>query len=162
MLRNSLRKDASCYTSRAVESNSSSVMNLNEKLNIFRDIYEFRSEMMNYFLQNLTDAVIYKFSPSKIEAAESLAETKYKTWEWNYAYGPEYHFARRFELKGKHYSCRLFVKDGIILKCEIAGSDEIAVISKKLIGCRHMVNDFQKIFREENISLSKEEIYYFF
>ena len=69
MLRNSLRKDTSCYTTRAVESNHSSVMNLNEKLNSFRDIYEFRSEMMNYFLQNMANAVIYKLSPSETDEA---------------------------------------------------------------------------------------------
>lgn len=162
MLRNSLRKDASCYTSRAVESNPSSVMNLNEKLNSIRDIYEFRSEMMNYFLKNLPNAVIYKLSPSETEEAGSLAATKYKTWEWNYAYGPEYTFNNSFQINGKHHSCSFFIKDGIIWKCTIEGSDQLMIVAKKLIGCRHMVSDILKIFEKENIILSDDEIYNFF
>ena len=38
-LRNSIRKDISQYSSRAVASNPSHVVNLNEKLNCFNDIY---------------------------------------------------------------------------------------------------------------------------
>ena len=162
MLRNSLRDDASCYNSRAVESNPSSVMNLNDKLNNFRDIYEFRSEMMNYFLNNLPNAVINKLSFSEIKETESLAATKYKTWEWNYAYGPEYTFNNSFQYNGKNHSCHLFVKDGIIWKCTIEGSDQLMTVAKKLIGCRHMVSDILKIFEEENIIFSDDEIYKFF
>jgi lipoate-protein ligase A len=162
VLGNSLRKDTSCYTSRAVESNPSSVMNLNEKLNNFRDIYEFRSEMMNYFLKNMSNAAIYKLSPSEIEEAESLAATKYKTWEWNFAYGPEYTFNNSFQINGKKHSCRLFIKNGIIMKCTIEGSDQLMMVAKKITGCRHMVPDILKIFEEENIILSDDVIYKFF
>jgi lipoate-protein ligase A len=162
LLRNSLRKDTSCYTSRAVESNPSSVINLNEKLNNFRGIYEFRTEMMNYFLKNLSNAVIYKLSPSETEEAESLAVAKYKTWEWNYAYGPEYTFKNSFKINGKKHNCSLFIKDGIIWKCNIEGSDQLMMIAKKLTGGRHMVPDILKTFKEENIIIAKEEIYNFF
>jgi lipoate-protein ligase A len=162
MLRNSLRKDTSCYITRAVESNHSSVMNLNEKLNSFRDIYEFRSEMMNYFLQNMANAVIYKLSPSETEEAESLAATKYKTWEWNWAYGPEYTFNNNFQINGKHHSCSLFIKDGVIWKCTIEGNVKLMSAAKKLIGCRHMVSDILKVFNEDNLLINNEEIFNFF
>lgn len=162
MLRNSLRKDTSCYITRAVESNHSSVMNLNEKLNSFRDIYEFRSEMMNYFLQNMANAVIYKLSPSETEEAESLVATKYKTWEWNWAYGPEYTFNNSFQINGKHHSCSLFIKDGVIWKCTIEGNVKLMSAAKKLIGCRHMVSDILKVFNEDNLLINNEEIFNFF
>jgi lipoate---protein ligase len=162
MLRNSIRKDTSFYTSRAVESSPSSVMNLNEKLKSFRNIYEFRSEMMNYFLYNMTDTVIHKLTPSETEIAESLAISKYKTWEWNWAYGPEYTFNNSFQIKGIHHSCSLFVKAGIIWKCNIEGSVPMMSVSKRLIGCRHMVPDMMKVFKEENLLLSDEDIFKFF
>ena len=162
MLRNALRKDSSHYTTRAVESNPSSVMNLNEKLKSFCDIYELRSKMMNYFLQNLSDAVIHKLSPSETEAVESLASTKYKTWEWNYAYGPEYTFNNSFQINGKKHSCILFIKDGIIRECTLEGSDKMIQAARKLKGCRHMVPDLIKIFRDENILITGEEVYNFF
>ncbi|MCX6325488.1 MAG: lipoate--protein ligase [Bacteroidia bacterium] len=162
MLKNSLRKDTSCYTSRAVESTPSSVINLKEKLVKFRDIYEFKTEIMSYFLQNMAGAVNYALSPSEKEAAESLAMSKYRTWEWNYAYGPEYTFNNSIQVNAKHVSCRMFVRDGIIKECEIKGSGELALISEKLIGCRHMVPDLMNFFKDENILISAEEVYNFF
>ena len=162
MLRNSLRKDTSCYTSRAVESNPSSVINLEEKLTDLKDINEFRAEMVNYFLKNLSDIVPYNLTQSEKEEAESIANSKYKTWEWNWAYGPEYTFNNNFEINGMHHSCILFIKDGIISKCTIEGSDQMKFASKKLIGCRHMVKDLTDAFRKENIFFTNNEIFNFF
>lgn len=162
MLRNSLRKETSCYTSKAVVSNPSSVVNLSEKLNCFPDVYEFRSEMMNFFLKNFSDNFPYSLTREEINQAQSQADSKYKTWEWNWAYGPEYTFKNRFELNKTSHSCDLFIKDGIIRECLIEGSDQMKRASKKLIGCRHMVNDLSDVFRDENIFLTEQDIYNFF
>lgn len=162
LLRNSIRKDKSCYTTRAVESNPSSVMNLNEKLIGFNDINEFRSEMMNYFLRTIPGAESYNLSPEEIKAADILAEAKYKTWEWNWAYGPEYTFKNTFQLNGEYVLCSLYVKDGIIISCSLEGSREILPFSDKLKGCKHMVADVSRVFKKENIIVSEEEIYNFF
>jgi lipoate---protein ligase len=162
MLRNSLKKDTSCYTTRAIMSNPAPVINLNDKINCFQNINEFRSEMMNFFLKNLPDAFPYELSQTETLQAEMLADSKYRTWEWNWAYGPEYTFNKSFEIQNSYLSCRLFVKDGIIVECSIEGSDQMKIISKKLIGCRHMVSDMSQAFRHENIFLTEKEIFNFF
>ncbi len=162
MLRNSLRSDASCYISRAIASNPSSVTNLNEKTNRFRDIDELRSDMMNYFLKNFPDNVSYSLSEAERKQAEILAESKYKTWEWNWAYGPEYSFNNRFEINGITHSCYLFVKEGIIQECVIEGGYRMKSVEEKLIGCRHMPDDLRQVFLKENIYLNEQERYNFF
>jgi lipoate---protein ligase len=162
MLRNSIRKDISSYTSRAVVSNPSSVVNLNEKIDCFQDINEFRSEMMNFFLKNFPENYPYTLTPAEIKQAQSLAGSKYKTWEWNWAYGPEYRFAKNFEFDGRQILCRLYVKEGIIMECHLEGSDKMKDLSKKIIGCRHMVNNLSDIIRSENIFLTEEELFNFF
>jgi lipoate-protein ligase A len=162
MLRNSLRKDTTCYTSRAVESNPSSVTNIKEMLYRFKDIYEFRSEMMNYLMNNLPETVPYNLSQAEIEEAELLTATKYRTWEWNWAYGPEYSFNNSLKINGLKHSCSIFVKDGIVWKCKIEGSAPLEILAKKLIGCRHMVPDIQNILNKDNIDITEEEIYNFF
>jgi lipoate---protein ligase len=162
MLRNSIREDSSCYTSRAVISNPSSVLNLNEKINSCQDINEFRSEMMNYFLKNFHENFPYTLTQTETKQAQSLADSKYKTWEWNWAYGPEYRFVKQFAFEGRQILCRLFVKEGTIRECQLDGIDKLKGISKKLIGCRHMVNDLKEVFRSENIFLNEEEVFNFF
>jgi lipoate-protein ligase A len=162
MLRNSIRRDTSCYISRAVISNPSSVINLNGIINRFHNIHEFRSEMINYFLKNFSDLVPYKPSQEELLQAEYLSSSKYKTWEWNWAYGPEYIFQNKFEISETPHSCSLFIKDGIIRKCSISGSDQMKSTSEKIPGCRHMVNDLSEFFKSENISITASEIYNFF
>ncbi len=161
-LRNCIRKDISRYSSRAVASNPSPVVNLDEKLNCFRDINDFRSEMINFFLKNLPDTFPYELTEGEVFQAESIALSKYHTWEWNWAYGPEYIFTNTFELKNNLHSCNLSVKDGIIAECVIEGSETLRSISKKLIGCRHMVSDMEEIFKNENILLNFNDVFNFF
>jgi len=161
-LRNSIRKNTSCYNSRAVLSNPSSVLNLDGMLSQFHDIYEFRSEMINYFLKNFSDLVPYTPAQEEFIKAEDLSSSKYKTWEWNWAYGPEYSFQNEFEIGETPHYCSLFIKDGIIQECIISGSDQMRDTSEKLLGCRHMVNALSDVFKSENIHLTEAEIYNFF
>ncbi len=162
ILRNTLRKDTSHYNSRAVESNPSSVTNLNARLSRFKDIFEFRLAMMDYFIGNLPEAIEYKLSEQDIIEAENLAKTKYKTWEWNWAYGPEYQFVNEFEFSGEKVRCRLYVREGIIRDIVLEGSSVLVKIAEKLTGRRHMVEDLIEVFKEENIKVSEEAIFNFF
>ena len=162
MLRSSLRKDQSNYSSRAVESNPSSVTNLIHILPDFKDIFEFRKGMIDYFLNNLSEAIEYELSEQDTSAAGTLAVSKYRSWEWNWAYGPEYQFDNNFELSGKRVSCRLYVREGTIRDCILVGSPELAGVAEKLIGRRHMVEDLLEVFKEENIKVNEEDIFNFF
>lgn len=151
-LRNSIRKDASCYTTRAVESNPSSITNLQGLLPLISDISLFRSGMMDYFMKNIPMSRIYNPDHKQIEEALLLAATKYRTWEWNFAYGPEYRFSNTFEYLGDNVECRLYVREGIIRECVLTGSHIPAGIENRLIGCRHMVNEMKEVFIKENLS----------
>jgi lipoate-protein ligase A len=162
LLEKSIRKDKSQYITRAVDSNPSSVMNLNEKLKGFRDISDFKTAMLDYFLHNLTGAIVYNLSALETAEAESLAVTKYNSWEWNWAYGPEYTFKNSFYLNGANFACTLSVKDGIIVKCTIEEDSRKQSLSEKLVGCRHMVDDLLKVFGNAGFIKTKEDIYNFF
>ena len=162
LLRNCIRKDPSCYSSRGVESIRSSVTNLNELLKNISDISEFRSGLVKFFMDNIPGAEAGALSGNEIDEAELLAVSRYSTWEWNWAYGPEYQFNYSFILNSEPVTCRLFVKDGIIRECDIEGSVMIADAGSYLIGCRHFPDDMMKIFEEEKIRLDYEEIFNFF
>lgn len=161
-LGNSIRKDTSCYRTRAVNSNPSPVANLKEMITRLPDLYSFRTEMINYLLGYFPGMTIHELSPEEKAEAAILSVQKYKTWEWNYAYGPEYHFDNRFKIEGKDHSCHLFVKEGIITECDIEGSEKMVTAGKKLVGCRHMVDDVLEVFSREGFSLNINDIFNFF
>jgi len=160
-LRGALRKDRSSYSTRAVESNPSQVMNLKEITPGVKGTIDFKSEMLKFFLEKEGNKYIELTEEERSETGE-LERSKYSTWEWNYAYGPEYYFINRFELEGEKHFCRLFVKDGIIRECEIERSGEMAAIAKKLIGCKHMVKEIVEIFKQEKINIKSAGIFNFF
>jgi lipoate---protein ligase len=162
MLKNAIRKDTSYYTTRAVASNPSPVMNLSDNVKLFDDISQFRSGMLSYFLSTIQGARPYVLSAKDMDEAATLASSKYMTWEWNYAYGPEYSFKKSFLFDNTKCQFTIFVKEGLIRECEIHGSGILEAMAEKLAGCRHMPDDILKIFNDAGIVIAKEDIYLFF
>jgi lipoate---protein ligase len=162
MLKSSIRADKSCYTTRAVDSNPSSVINLKEKLQVFSDLDEFSKAMMHHLSGTISDFVASNISQQDSDEASALAESKYKSWEWNFAYGPDYLFRNTFRLDNILHSCSFSVHEGKVKECVIKGSEKMERFAKKLGGCRHMVSDFMDLSEEENIKISGEEVFNFF
>jgi lipoate---protein ligase len=161
-LRQSIKLKSDNYSTHAVESNRTSVTNLKESLQNINDIDAFETSMLNYFLNNVPCLRINSLNEDEKTTIVSLAESKYRTWEWNYAYGPPYTFTNLIEINEKFHRCKLFVKDGIIWRCDIEGSDEMKAAAKKLIGCRHMYTDILEKFRSDNIPVTEDEVFKFF
>jgi lipoate-protein ligase A len=167
MLKVSIRKDPGKYETRAVSSNPSPVTNLitvlkavlKTVLKYGDNIHEFKSFMMEWLLRNFPGSETYALSGAQRLAVEELAASKYKTWEWNYAYGPEYYFNNRFVFSRNEISCHLFVKDGLIKECE---SDKLKPAGERLVGCRHMVNDIKEVFEKENLLKAGFDVYNLF
>ncbi|MGA1978404.1 MAG: lipoate--protein ligase [Bacteroidales bacterium] len=159
IMEGSLRHDKSGYSSRAVMSNPSPVANLKDFNCSARDMNDFRLKLMEYFHEKNREIKIDDFNIAEIEA---LADSKYRTWEWNYAYGPEYQFRSKFNFSGKIHSVQMLIKDGIINKCDIDGSDEMADLAKKLAGCKHMVREMQEVFMNKGFGPEAVDVYSFF
>jgi lipoate-protein ligase A len=151
LMKNSLRKDTSGYKTRAVESNPSSVTNLKPFLPAIKDVFDLRKVMMNYFMRTIPGLVSSEITERDHCEISLLADSKYRSWEWNWAYGPEYKVVKQFNYHGKRVLCRMTVKDGLIHECMFEGHPGIAAISEKLIGCRHMVDDIKDLFRKKDI-----------
>jgi lipoate-protein ligase A len=144
-----LRKDTSCYTTHAVKSNPSPVTTLRELMPDYKDITGFRSGMMDFFMKIFPGSEMYNLSEDERSEATALAGSKYNSWDWIYAYGPEYEFRTGFLFKGRDVTIRLYAKGGIIWDCLIQGSEFLSGIDKKLIGCRHMPEDVKEVLRKE-------------
>ncbi len=168
LLEASIMKDKGRYLTRAVNSNPSRVINLKYVLkDILKDILKdvlkdilkdvdntigFKSLMMQWFLKNYPGAEAGSLTDDETGKIRALADSKYRSWEWNYGYGPEYHFENRLLFNGQEALFRLFVKDGIIRECESNGSGALLAVANKLAGCRHMPEDIQQILDIEGIT----------
>ena len=136
-------------------------MNLRDITSEFSGSEELKEHLFSFIFRQYGNKA-GSLTDGEMAQIRSLADSKYRTWEWNYAYGPEYEYAARFETKGSFSSCRISVKEGIIRNCVIEGMEELNAVSGKLTGCRHMPAEMLQIFRNENIPLSVTDIFRFF
>jgi lipoate-protein ligase A len=154
-----LKPESENYSTRGVSSNRTSVTNLKGKLKGIDTMDQFMGSMAGYFSGSIPGLNPYELTADEINRIERISGSRYKTWEWNWGYGPPYTFTASFDISGRGHRCRFLVKDGIIWESDISGSVELEAVGKSLIGCRHMHKDILKIFRDQNISVTDEEVY---
>jgi lipoate---protein ligase len=155
-LYDALKQNSGKYRSRAVQSNRTPVTNLVGRLKIIKNIEDLKSRLLEYIIFREPQSEIYRFSTSEIREINNLAESKYKTWEWNYAYGPQYLFSNCFHVEGVLHNCYINVKEGLITDCRIEGSDMIRDLGKKLVGKRHMFDELKELLTSIDNSLNDE------
>lgn len=134
------------YRSKGVASHRSRVANLREFMAPGLD--------RDSCLRMVTDAVVKRCAdgeaalPPALEArAQELAETKYRSWDWNYGKSPAFTTRLRERFPWGAVECLLDVKNGLVRSCRIFGdffsSHEIADIERVLTGARFLQDDMR-------------------
>jgi len=140
-LSKALNVDPSKFSDKAVKSVRSRVTNISEHLLNDMDVLQFRDRIQEHIKAQHPEMEIINFSDEDIEKINELAETKYKTWEWNFGYSPKYNFQKKLKANGGNIEFNLDVKDGIIENAKIFGDyfslHETSVIEKLLINQQH-------------------------
>lgn len=151
MLRGCIRKDTSAYVTRAVASRPSAVMNLINLVTRFNNIEEFRESLIRFFFVTFPGMSLCILSSDEIAEAEEMA-AKYRTWEWNYAYGPEYEVIKAIIFRGAHVNCRISVKDGLIRAAE-SESEYLVEMFQSLVGVRHMPEEIRRVLGDVGVNV---------
>lgn len=157
-----LRATTSFYTTSAVDSNRTRVMNLKGRIKGIDNIDELAAGLYDAISRHFGGMDKFLLSDQENSEIISLADSKYKSWDWNYGFSPAYEFSRYFEAYGLTHRISMYVKDGIIWKCTIEGSDAMALAAKQMIGCRHLPGEIKKIFEKEKMKTDDELITFFF
>ena len=108
------------YQSKGVSSHKSRVANLREFLP--------RDWSRETCMSRVSEAMIRRCAsteatvpPHLASQAGELAESRYRTWEWNYGKSPEFTERRRRRFPWGALECRFNVKNGIITRCSLYG-----------------------------------------
>jgi lipoate-protein ligase A len=158
LLRQCLRKDVAGYSTRAVVSKPSPVANISSMTGRFRNIDEFRDSLLNYILETFPGSNTYALSPEEKKEAEKLSH-RYFTWEWTFAYGPDYEVSKEFLIQGKKVAMKLAVKEGIIRSFELTDTD-IQKTFGGITGLKHMPADISTFLLQSG--LEEIDAYMFF
>lgn len=158
-LRNCLRSDTSRYITRAVTSNPWPVSNLSKKITQFGSIAEFQVAMSDFFMKKNHAETFLISGKESLEASE-LAKSKYTTWDWTFAYGPEFELPGKFIFRGSECTFRLFVRHGVINNCIISGNEVVERAAPDFIGIRHMPGDISQVLG--SLLIDDLDVYNFF
>lgn len=146
------------YRSKGMKSVRSRVTNLKPYLPQYDTIDTFWAALRDELIEKF-DAVPYAPSKSELEEIQSLRDSFYSTWEWNYGFTPDYSvFKERYvENCGTIQIYMDAVRGGSIQDIRFygdffAGTDP-SILSETLKGCRLDQESLQERLSETNIDL---------
>lgn len=141
VLSQALEVNPNKYKDKAVKSVRSKVINIGDYLLEKTNIQHFAEVIMNHIIENTSNARAYHLSAIDIDKIQKLVESKYATWEWNFAYSPAYIFKNNTTSEAGNTEISLEVENGIIkqlkLSSDLIDSKTIAKIENILLESRH-------------------------
>lgn len=148
-----LRPSDGIIESKAVKSVRSEVVNIKSYLS---DQNMTTADLIQYFRVTLfPEQPVEPLILSKEEQKEiqHLASEKYSSWQWNYAFSPNFTFRKQSMIQDKHIDVRLLVIKGKIFECDLkygrSTEDQMKelLIHEKLRGTRYSYREVKNIIQ---------------
>ncbi len=165
ILNNSLKTNPLIIIDKAVKSVRSEVTNISDYINTNMSYQDFVNYMFDYLLNYFKDCDNLMLSPSEKSQIEAISEDKYRTWEWNYGYSPNFELNKRYKLpNGSRVKSSITVEKGIIVDCHLTSSNKndnslLKVLSQKVENTQHDKNTIKDIlYKDLNTKISKSTI----
>jgi len=88
-----------------------------------------------------------EITPELHSAAVALADSRYRTWEWNFGASPAYEFIKSARFPGGFVTVCLDAGSGVIRGVRITGDfwgdEDISRLEQQLRGCRHKMDEIK-------------------
>ncbi len=139
-----LRVDPEKYRDKAVKSVRSRITNIASHLPEPMSVSVFMDRLMAHVSgEGHMDGGLAELglTSEEVRQIETLAESKYRTWDWNYGYSPKYDFERVTRTPGGVLDVRMNVDGGVLrairLHGDYFGIRDVGELEARLVGCRH-------------------------
>lgn len=117
-LNEAIRTDPERYLDKAVNSVRSKVANICDYLHEPLTIEAFMDHITQFVWNSDTSPVHYTLNEEDKRSIESLAQSKYRIWEWNFGYSPTYAVERTLNMAQSAISVKLYVEKGVITQID--------------------------------------------
>ena len=149
------------YKDKSVKSVHAKVTNvsdlLKEKISIEAFINLFQSYIFNYYTGSFGDVI----KSDEREYIAILIAEKYKKYEWNFGYSPEYKYDAEWTMLNGKCAISLLVKEGLILQSEITGPKSntlfLSTIANQITGVLHEKKSISERLKKLNFVNEDEE-----
>lgn len=137
-----LNVDAGKIESKGLKSIRSRVANISEFLQKPMDMADFRAYLLETIFAPFGGVREFPLTDAHWEGVHALAESKYRTWEWNYGRSPKFNIqrVRRFDIG--QIDARLEVEAGGIIRSaaifgDFLGHGDVGDIESRLTGVQY-------------------------
>jgi lipoate---protein ligase len=149
------------YQSKAMASVRSDVGNIAPLLPYTIDIQEFVKLFIDWLLLFYDGSGLYQAAPNEREAIKNLAETKYKTWEWNFGYSPAYSFTIHLQSFTRTIPVVSKVENGKFVHFDLpanAENETLLMLLSKLKGIFHKEEEIDNFVQKNGQELEQTGI----
>ncbi len=140
--------------SKAVQSIRNFVTNIHDLLPEEVDIYAFKMALLHAVFDGAT-VQTYELTLSDWEQISQIAETRYRTWEWNYGRSPKFNFQKNGRFSFGKIDVRINVHQGMIQAIKIfgdfAGSSPISELESLIVGTRYDKDTLADVLKDVDI-----------
>ena len=151
-----LQVDIQKIQAKGIKSVRSRVTNISEHIPEEIDLETFRSLLLEHILQEESGEE-YLFNNKDLAAIDSIANVRYRTWDWNFGHSPEctIHKKKRFEGCGT-VEAFITLEHGLIVDVKFAGDffsvKEPEALTSLLIGLKPDTENYKKAIKDILIS----------
>jgi len=123
------------------------------------DTLAFRDELLLkiFNVKHLDEVSTYELTPADWQEIQQISNEKYRDWNWNFGYSPEFELERSQRFSIGSIEVKLNVDQGVIKAIKIFGDffglGEIADVETLLLGVKYKKDDLVKVV--EQIDLHK-------
>ncbi|MEG2571025.1 MAG: lipoate--protein ligase [Clostridia bacterium] len=155
VLGKALRPDEEKIRARGIRSVSARVANINEFLKADISVSDIITAIHDALLELYPNTVDYTMTDEDIAGISSLADTRYRCWDWNYGESPRYSYAKKKRFPSGTVGVKLMVRDGRIESAAIEGDffgiSDVSLLANALVGVRHMREDVMHVLEKFKI-----------
>jgi len=141
------------YQGKAMASVRSNVCNVAPFLSEKMDIQVFTDKLVAWLRDYFPGSKPYLIAENELDAIKKLAETKYKTWKWNFGYSPAYSFDVNIPIFTGYITVNIKVENGKFIQIDFPSeslSQELAGILNSMKGIMHNEEGINR-FATENL-----------
>lgn len=107
--------------SKGIKSVRSRVANISDYLSRQMSIDEFKQKLTDSIFKDAGSTFNYRLSHEQWNDVMKLAESKYRSWDWNFGRSPEFNIQKINRFEFGQIDARIHIRDGIISDIKIYG-----------------------------------------
>lgn len=143
------------FQSKGVKSVRARVTNIKDYLKDDISVSDFKELLLKYMFDEDTELKEGELSKEALDEINSLMETKYMSWDWNYGESPEFNVKQGKRFESGKIEVLANIKDGIIRGIkfygDFFGSGSLEEVESALIGKRYEQGEIRNAMMSLNI-----------